>query len=116
MKLLRLSFGASCLTLILMASASAQSVADFREDGSTGSCGWAKSDSRGNALPISIYGKPNDVSPLRTINRDTNFYWVVEKQGNWVKLRGTGGEFLKGPFIGWVPIQQLQLGAFRNCN
>ena len=116
MKLLRLSFVASCLTLILMASASAQSVADFREDGSTGSCGWAKSDSRGNALPISIYGKPNDVSPLRTINRDTNFYWVVEKQGNWVKLRGTGGEFLKGPFIGWVKLQQLQLGAFRNCN
>ena len=116
MKLLRLSLVASCLTLVVMASVLAQSMADFREDGSTGSCCWAKSDSRGNALPISIYGKPNDVSPLRTINRDTNFYWVVEKQGNWVKLRGTGGDFLKGPFIGWVPIQQLQLGAFRNCN
>jgi hypothetical protein len=116
MKLLRLSLVASCLTLVVMASVLAQSMADFREDGSTGSCGWAKSDSRGNALPISIYGKPNDVSPLRTINHDTNFYWVVEKQGNWVKLRGTGGDFLKGTFIGWVPIQQLKLGAFRNCN
>jgi hypothetical protein len=118
MKPLRLclSIVVSFLTFFVMASVPAQSMADFREDGSSGSCGWAKSDSRGNTLPISIYAKPNDANPLRTINKDNNFYWVVEKQGNWVKLRGTGGEFLKGPFIGWVKLQQLQLGAFRNCN
>ena len=97
----------SLLTVITMASA--QNVPDWKEDGSTGSCGWAKS-------AISFYAKPNDPQPIKKLNQDNNTYWLVEKQGQWVKLRGTGGEFLKGPFIGWVKLSQLQLGAFRNCN
>jgi len=97
----------SLMSLITLVSA--QNLSDWKEDGSTGSCGWAKSD-------ISFYAKPNDAQPIKKLNKDNNMYWVVEKQGQWVKLRGTGGDFLKGPFIGWVKLSQLQLGAFRNCN
>lgn len=95
----------------------AQNMSDWQEDGSNGSCGWAKQDKSGKSLPISIYGSPNDKSQIKTINNDANYYWVVEKKGNWVKLRATGGpQFLNGPLVGWVKISQLQLGAFRNCN
>ena len=95
----------------------AQNMPDWQENGSNGACGWAKQDKSGKSLPISIYGSPNDTSPIKTINHDANYYWVVEKKGAWVKLRGTGGsQFLNGPLIGWVKLSQLQLGAFRNCN
>jgi len=41
-----------------IALVSAQNVSDWKEDGSTGSCGWAKSD-------ISFYAKPNDAQPIK---------------------------------------------------
>jgi hypothetical protein len=102
---------------VMVSSVLAQNIPDWPEDGSNGSCGWAKSDKSGKTLPISIYANPNDASPIKTINNDANYYWVVEKRGNWVKLRASGGpQFLNGPLVGWVKISQLQLGAFRNCN
>ena len=103
--------------VVLANSALAQNMSDWREDGSTGSCGWAKADKNGKTQPISIYASPKEASPIKTINQDPNYYWVVEKQGSWVKLRATGGsQFLNGPLVGWVKISQLQLGPFRNCN
>jgi hypothetical protein len=112
-----LKFAIATMFLFVLTISSAQNLADFKEDGSTGSCGWAKQDKNGKTLPISIYASPNDSSPSKTINHDSNYYWVVEKKGTWVKLRATGGpQFLNGPLVGWVKISQLQLGAFRNCN
>jgi hypothetical protein len=105
------------LSLVCVSAGLAQNMQDWQEDGSTGSCGWAKQDKSGKSLPISVYRSPNDTSPIKTINHDVNYYWVVEKKGTWVKLRATGGpQFLNGPLVGWVKISQLQLGAFRNCN
>jgi hypothetical protein len=112
-----LKFAIATMFLFVLTISSAQNLADFKEDGSNGSCGWAKQDKSGKTMPISIYASPNESSLIKTIKNDSNYYWVVEKKGSWLKLRGSGGpQFLNGPLVGWVKLSQLQLGAFRNCN
>ena len=83
---------------------------DWKENGSTGSCAWSK----GNT--IAIYTQAKDAKPAFAEQARGKFYWAVEKQGNWIKLRkNTKGSFLNGPVLGWAMSSQLDMGPFRNC-
>lgn len=83
---------------------------DWKENGSTGACAWSKGKT------ITIYAQAKDAKPAFTEQAVDKFYWAVEKQGNWIKLRkNTKNSFLNGPVLGWALSSQLDMGPFRNC-
>lgn len=100
----------------------AQAVPDWKEDGNTLSCVYAK-DAPGKAvksLPLPIYEKPNDAQPKLVI-KDGGFvaFFAVSKQGNWVKLKGSSNSaphFRDGQFAGYAKASDLYFAALRNCN
>lgn len=107
----------SSLAMILYAVSS--EATDWKEDGQTGGCAWAKTaaDKSLRSLPISIFTQPNSSSLVVVLNNDQRYYWAVEKRGPWVKLKLSqpNGPFLNGPLVGWVQESQIEIGPFRNC-
>lgn len=108
------------ITLAVTALVHASDAPDWREDGHTGACAWAKTapGKSMHSLPMSIYTQPNATSSAVVLNNDQRYYWAVEKRGPWVKLKLSqpNGPFLNGPFVGWVQESQIEMGAFRNCS
>lgn len=110
------------LASVISANVIAQAVPDWREDGSTLSCVYAK-DAPGKgvkSLPLPIYERPNDAQPKMVI-KDGGFvpFLAVAKQGNWVKLKGTPSSapyFRDGQFAGYAKASDLIFAALRNCN
>lgn len=107
----------SALTMAAMAQSS--EVPDWKEDGHTGGCAWAKTAPGKSlqSLPLSIYTQANAASPAVVLKNDQRYYWAVEKRGAWVKLKLSqpNGPFMNGPFVGWVQESQIEIGPFRNC-
>lgn len=113
---------ASTLASVISTHAIAQAVPDWKENGSTLSCVYAK-DAPGKgvkSLPLPIYERPNDAQPKMVI-KDGGFvpFLAVSKQGNWVKIKGTPSSapyFRDGQFAGYAKASDLIFAALRNCN
>ena len=107
------------VAFLMVAVVQAGDTKDWKEDGQTGACAWAKTAPGKSlrSLPLSIYTQPNLASPVVVLKNDQRYYWAVEKRGPWVKLKLSqpNGPFLDGPLVGWAQESQIEMGAFRNC-
>jgi hypothetical protein len=96
--------------LLSLVTSNVDAQSDWKEDGNTGACAWAK----GNQIPI--YFQLKTAKPDFQEDAQGKFYWAVEKQGNWIKLRkNTANSFLNGPVLGWTLSSKVEFGSFRNC-
>ena len=97
-------FGIFGLFLNLIAIA-AHAQSDWKEGGDPGSCAWAK----GETIPI--YLKIGDVRPILYEEAQGKFYWAVDRQSNWVRLRANK----TGAVLGWTRTSKIVTGPPRNC-
>lgn len=110
-------------SLTMLAAGMAYAVPDWKEDGSTLGCVYAKTaPGKGlKNLPIAIYSQPNDAQPKLVIDNQKGFvaFLAVSKKGNWVKLKGAANSepyFRDGQHAGYAKASELEWGALRNCN
>ncbi len=119
------------IIVTFLTTVNAQSMPDWREDGSTQACGQGKLSDKpkpgtkfGQAgslqlIPFSIYAKPGDTKPRIVITERLITVSAVEKKGIWLKVVGSGNEdspYKVGEFLGYVRESDLMWVPLRHCN
>ena len=96
---------------------------DWKEDGNTVACVWAKDIPGGRFVPgkgaptvtLYVYADQRGKELMTSLVNDRRPYLGVEKRGQFVKLKLAGDDAHLNQIIGWVKVDQLQFGALRNC-
>ena len=96
---------------------------DWKEDGNTVACVWAKDIPGGRFVPgkgaptvtLYVYADHRGKELTTSLVNDRRPYRGVEKRGQFVKLKLAGDDAHLNQIVGWVKVDQLQFGALRNC-
>ena len=110
-------------TVVACAFGAHAAIPDWTEDGNTLACAWAKDIPGGRFVPgkgfptvtLYVYADHLGKELITSLVNDHRFYFGVEKRGQFVKLKLAGDNANLNPLIGWVKVNQLQLGPLRNC-
>ena len=117
---------------LLATNSDARGMRDWKEDGNTFACGYAKTSPKPKpgtkfgqpgsvqGLPIPVYEKPGDRSPKFVISGDETVpLLAVEKKRIWLKVTGSHASeprFKHSEPVGFVKERDLEWGALHNCS